>query len=113
MLPCHYHRDSTLIPTSTDGAYKIKESLKALAAANVTEVAITELDITDAPPAEYEEVVTACYWVPTCVGITVWGVRDNESYRAAEHPLLFGESWAPKDAYYDIRDYLRKLPGNA
>jgi endo-1,4-beta-xylanase len=83
--------------------------LKALAAANVPEVAITELDIAGANPQEYQEVVKACYWVSHCVGVTVWGVRDQESYRANVALLLFGQSWAPKDAYYSIRNYLRNL----
>jgi endo-1,4-beta-xylanase len=83
--------------------------LRALAAANVPEVAITELDITGASPQEYQQVVQACYYVPHCVGVTVWGIRDTDSDRAADTPLLFAESWAPKDAYYAIRDYLRDL----
>jgi endo-1,4-beta-xylanase len=52
--------------------------------------------------------VAACYAVPRCVGVTVWGVRDADSWKADKTPLLFNNNWEPKDAYYAIRDYLRK-----
>lgn len=92
----------------TGQAGDIEGALKALAAANVDEVAVTELDIEGASPAEYSTVVAACYAVPHCVGVTVWGVRDADSWKAEKSPLLFNNNWEPKDAYYAIRDYLRK-----
>ncbi|KAF2127650.1 glycoside hydrolase family 10 protein [Dothidotthia symphoricarpi CBS 119687] len=87
----------------------IESGLRYLTTAGVAEVAVTELDIVKANPQEYRDVVQACYYVPTCVGITTWGIRDTDSYHAADTPLLFADSWAPKDAYYAIRDYLRTL----
>jgi endo-1,4-beta-xylanase len=62
---------------STGLASGVETALRALAAADVDEVAITELDIDGASPEEYKTVVEACYHVPHCVGITVWGVRDT------------------------------------
>jgi endo-1,4-beta-xylanase len=59
------------------GAGAIESALRALAKANVSEVAVTELDIEGADPEEYKTVVEACYHVPTCVGVTVWGVSDK------------------------------------
>jgi endo-1,4-beta-xylanase len=95
-------------PILTGKAGDIEGALQALAAANVDEIAVTELDIEGASPAEYPTVVAACYAVPRCVGVTVWGVRDADSWKADKTPLLFNNNWEPKDAYYAIRDYLRK-----
>jgi endo-1,4-beta-xylanase len=66
------------------------------------------LDIEGASPAEYSTVVAACYSVPRCVGVTVWGIHDADSWKADKTLLLFNDEWEPKDAYYVIRDYLRQ-----
>jgi endo-1,4-beta-xylanase len=71
-------------------------------AARGGEVQITELDVAlsgSAQPDAYRRVVSACLAVSRCAGITVWGVRDSDSWRASSNPLLFDGSGNRKAAY--------------
>jgi len=74
-------------------------ALEQLASADVAEVAITELDIAQSPVEDYTAVVQACLDIAKCVGVTVWGVSDADSWRQGEDPLLFDASFQPKAAY--------------
>jgi len=64
------------------------------------EVQITELDISGSNQATaYANVVKACLNVSRCAGITVWGIRDSDSWHTGENPLLFDGNGNKKAAY--------------
>lgn len=79
-----------------------QQTISAFASLGV-DVEITELDIGGSGTAQaeaYRRVVSACVAVPRCTGITVWGVRDIDSWRTNLTPLLFDSTGARKPAYY-------------
>ncbi|MDP9794778.1 endo-1,4-beta-xylanase [Catenuloplanes nepalensis] len=75
-----------------------RTTLSSFAALGV-DVHITELDIRNAPADAYRNVTNDCLAVPRCKGITVWGIRDSDSWRSGESPLLFNGSGQKKAAY--------------
>ncbi|MGC4891536.1 endo-1,4-beta-xylanase [Micromonospora sp. DT227] len=70
------------------------------------DVALTEADVTNASTSQYQGLTQACMNVPRCVGITTWGIRDSDSWRGNENPLLFDRNSNPKAAYGAVRDAL-------
>ncbi|MCQ4202431.1 endo-1,4-beta-xylanase [Streptomyces sp. NPDC058783] len=82
-----------------------RTTLQNFAALGV-DVAITELDIQGAPASTYANVTKDCLAVERCLGITVWGVRDSDSWRSEQTPLLFNNDGSKKPAYTAVLDAL-------
>jgi endo-1,4-beta-xylanase len=78
-----------------------RTTLSSFAALGV-DVQITELDIQGANPTWYANVVNDCLAVARCNGITVWGIRDSDSWRASQTPLLFDGNGNKKAAYNSV-----------
>ncbi|MFJ6721454.1 non-reducing end alpha-L-arabinofuranosidase family hydrolase [Streptomyces sp. NPDC091259] len=75
------------------------------------DVQITELDIAQASATHYANAVNACLSVSRCTGITVWGIRDSDSWRRGENPLLFDNNGNPKAAYTAVVKALKAATG--
>ncbi|MEW2354604.1 endo-1,4-beta-xylanase [Spirillospora sp. NPDC029432] len=82
-----------------------RTTLRSFAALGV-DVAITELDVQGASATTYANVTNDCLAVPRCLGITVWGVRDTDSWRSGQTPLLFDGSGGKKAAYTSVLNAL-------
>jgi endo-1,4-beta-xylanase len=82
-----------------------RTTLQNFAALGV-DVAVTELDIQGASPTTYAHVTNDCLAVERCLGITVWGVRDSDSWRAEHTPLLFNNDGSKKAAYSAVLNAL-------
>jgi endo-1,4-beta-xylanase len=86
-----------------------RTTLSSFAALGV-DVQVTELDITNAPSTPYANVALDCLAVPRCTGITVWGIRDSDSWRSGESPLLFDGNGGKKAAYNAVLNALNSTP---
>ncbi|GAA2269714.1 endo-1,4-beta-xylanase [Actinomadura luteofluorescens] len=82
-----------------------RTTLQSFAALGV-DVAITELDIQGATASTYASVTNDCLAVSRCLGITVWGVRDTDSWRSEQTPLLFDGNGNKKAAYTSVLNAL-------
>ncbi|NUT36911.1 MAG: 1,4-beta-xylanase [Hamadaea sp.] len=83
-------------------------TLSSFAALGV-DVALTEADVTNASTTQYAGLTQACINVPRCIGITVWGVRDSDSWRSGESPLLFDGGGNKKPAYTSVLNVLNSV----
>ncbi|WP_433650907.1 endo-1,4-beta-xylanase [Micromonospora zamorensis] len=77
------------------------------------DVQITELDVmTGGNQASiFGSVTRACLAVSRCTGITVWGVRDCDSWRGSDNALLFDCNGNKKAAYTAVLNALNAGPG--
>ncbi|WP_250008224.1 endo-1,4-beta-xylanase [Actinoplanes sp. M2I2] len=91
--------------TGIDSTYQA--NLKRFADLGV-DVQITELDIEQGGNQAniYGTVTRACLAVSRCTGITVWGIRDTDSWRTGANPLLFDGSGNKKAAYTSVLNAL-------
>ena len=80
-------------------------TLSSFAALGV-DVLLTEVDVTNSSTSQYAGLTQACMNVPRCTGITVWGVRDSDSWRSNESPLLFDGNGNKKAAYNSVLNAL-------
>jgi len=76
------------------------------------DVALTEVDVSNASTSQYSGLTQACLNVSRCIGITVWGVRDSDSWRSSESPLLFDSSGNKKSAYTSVLNTLNGASSN-
>src|SRR5690348_2296317 len=83
----------------------LQTTISSFAALGV-DVALTEVDVTNASTSQYTALTQACMNVARCVGITVWGVRDSDSWRSSESPLLFDGNGNKKAAYNAVLNAL-------
>src|SRR6186713_641847 len=83
-------------------------TLSSFAALGV-DVALTEADVTNASTWQYAGLTQACMNVARCLGITVWGVRDSDSWRSGENPLLFDGGGNKKSAYTSVLNVLNSV----
>ncbi|HWS35555.1 MAG TPA: endo-1,4-beta-xylanase [Actinoplanes sp.] len=90
--------------TSLDSTYQ--QNIQRFADLGV-DVQITELDVQQGGNQAniYAGVTRACLAVARCTGITVWGVRDSDSWRN-DNPLLFDAGGAKKAAYTSVLNAL-------
>jgi len=72
------------------------------------DVQITELDVQQGSNQAniYTTVTRACMAITRCTGITVWGIRDSDSWRTGANPLLFDNNGNKKAAYTAVLNAL-------
>ena len=83
------------------------------------DIQITELDITTSDTSEaglekqaqmYSDIFDLCVkYKDNISAVVIWGVTDDQSWRATRVPLLFDENFKAKPAFYAIVDDVEPL----
>jgi endo-1,4-beta-xylanase len=117
-LQCHFDNDS--VPSFDS----IAVNMKRLADLDL-DIAITEVDFRISLPADsaklakqkanYLGLMKTCLDNPRCKTFLVWGLTDTTSWvpiniKGSGAPLLYGNSYEPKPAYYGIWEALAGRP---
>jgi endo-1,4-beta-xylanase len=91
--------------TTLDSTYQ--QNIQRFADLGV-DVQITELDVQQGSNQAniFASVTRACLAVARCTGITVWGLRDPDSWRTGANPLLFDGNGNKKAAYTAVLNAL-------
>lgn len=91
---------------------RIRENFERFAALGL-DIAITELDARGsdftAQARVYSTYLRIALEMPAVKTYMIWGVRDQDSW-VSPTPLIFNNSWEPKDAYYAILELLKDPP---
>ncbi|MBA2896913.1 endo-1,4-beta-xylanase [Nonomuraea soli] len=89
-----------------------RTTIQSFAALGV-DVQITELDIQGGSATTYANVVNDCLAVARCTGVTVWGVRDTDSWLGSgASALLFDGNGNKKAAYTSVLNALNNAGPN-
>jgi len=113
------HIQIPFAPTNLPTQAELEAAFRRFTALGL-EVEVTELDVTlpssspcqlDFQRETYRAVFAACLAVDGCTGVTVWGLTDADTwvqrfFNQPGYPLPFDALFAPKPAYYGMRDAL-------
>lgn len=107
-LQCHFKEGEL-------DSVRLEKTIRHFAELNL-QCVITELDIatSQTTPSALEEqarnfriVADVALNNDNCPAVIIWGIKDNDSWRSAENPLLFTAGLDKKPAYYGFRSALR------
>ena len=107
------------LDVSFPSASAYKTCLEKFAATGL-DIQITELDVTTGDTTEsglqkqadyYSDIFDAIVeYKDSISAVVLWGVTDDQSWRAAKLPLLFDAEYKAKPAYYSITDGIEPVP---
>ena len=107
------------LDVSFPSASQYKKALEKFAATGL-DIQITELDVTTSDTSEaglekqaqyYSDIFDAIVeYKDNISAVVLWGVTDDQSWRASRVPLLFDDQFKAKPAFYSIIDDIPNAP---